>query len=183
MGPARLTLQGRRAGECREPISNTPPDTMPFCNPTFSKLISHWATVRRAGWGRSAVKKTGRSDTSSALLEACFKAAERLWPRPSLARTRALLEQRAGAEAAEREQCSRLRAPAARARRQSAEHRGLRSARPAAAAKAAAPSMWLQNRALESDPGPSHLMKSPPYSCPLSQPEISSAKPLSPPPA
>ena len=43
--------------------------------------------------------------------------------------------------------------------------------------------MWLQNRALESDPDPSHLMKRPPYSCRTSQPETSSAKPLCPPSA
>ena len=49
MGPARLTLQGRRAGECREPISNAPPDTMPFCNPIFSKLISRFDSHSRAG--------------------------------------------------------------------------------------------------------------------------------------
>ena len=49
MGPARLTLQGRRAGECREPISNNPPDTMPFCNPIFSKLISRFDSHSRAG--------------------------------------------------------------------------------------------------------------------------------------
>ena len=40
VGPARLTLQGRRAGECREPISNTPAGTMPFCNPTFRQNSS-----------------------------------------------------------------------------------------------------------------------------------------------
>ena len=43
--------------------------------------------------------------------------------------------------------------------------------------------MWLQSRALGSDPGPSHLMKRPPYSCSLSQPEPSSAQPSSTPSA